>query len=85
MAAEGGINLTGWDLRITSNSIDGIIPEEQCEEDIFLKETSHFLTAVRTGETKSIQSTFDDAFRTQVLVDSIQKLTIANLYNDGIV
>jgi myo-inositol 2-dehydrogenase/D-chiro-inositol 1-dehydrogenase len=72
IAAEGFIELSGWDLRISSNSIDGTIPDNQ-DEDIFLKETSQFLAAVRTGNRSLIECTFEDAYQTQLLMDAIRE------------
>lgn len=71
IAAEGGIELSGWDLRISFNSIDDVILNDQVE-DIFLKETSQFLEAVRTGDRNLIECTFEDAWRTQCLMDSMR-------------
>jgi myo-inositol 2-dehydrogenase/D-chiro-inositol 1-dehydrogenase len=71
IAAEGGLELSGWDLRISSNSIDGTISEDQ-DEDIFLKETSQFLTAIRTGNHDLIACTFEDAYQTQRLMDAMR-------------
>lgn len=71
IAAEGSIELSGWDLRVSLNSIDQVIPTMQ-DEDIFLKETSQFLTAVRTGDHSLIESTLEDAWRTQSLMDAMR-------------
>jgi myo-inositol 2-dehydrogenase / D-chiro-inositol 1-dehydrogenase len=72
IAAEGGLELSGWDLRISFNSIDQAIPRDQ-DEDIFRKETGQFLAAVRTGDLSLIECTFEDAWRTQRLMASWQR------------
>lgn len=75
IAAEGGLDLTGWDLRLSSNTIDGTTPAAQTE-DIFLKETSWFLEAIRTGNSHLVECTFEDAFRTQLLMDSMLRVPL---------
>lgn len=71
ITSEGGLELSGWDFRMSSNSIDGTIPADH-DEDIFLKETTRFLAAVRTGDRSLIACTFEDAYRTQCLIDAIR-------------
>ena len=68
--AEGSLFLSGWDLRLAENTIDGTLPAETAPEDIFLAETSAFLDAVATGDTSSIRSDWADALRTQLVVDA---------------
>jgi myo-inositol 2-dehydrogenase / D-chiro-inositol 1-dehydrogenase len=75
IAEEGGLDLTGWDLRLSSNTIDGTIPADEAE-DIFLKETSRFLEAVSTGNSQLVECTFEDAFETQLLMDSMLKVPL---------
>jgi myo-inositol 2-dehydrogenase/D-chiro-inositol 1-dehydrogenase len=69
ITAEGMLELSGWDLRISANTIDDIIPELQ-EEDIFLKETDQFLKAVLHEDPALIHCDLADAYRTQLVVDA---------------
>jgi len=68
-AAEGTIALTGWDLRMTENTIDGTAPETQ-SEDIFLVETEAFLSAVRAGRQELVACNWSDAMGTQTALDA---------------
>lgn len=67
----GSVALSGWDLQLTDNTIDGTFIEATDAEDIFLTETSAFLNAVagRVSST-SIGCEWADAVRTQALVDA---------------
>jgi predicted dehydrogenase len=73
IAEEGGLELTGWDLRLSSNTIDGTLPDDQTE-DIFVKETGRFFQAVREGDSRLVECTFQDAFKTQLLMDSMLRV-----------
>ena len=75
IAEEGGLDLTGWDLRMSSNTIDGTIPDNQTE-DIFVKETDRFLQAVREGDSRLVECTFEDAFKTQLLMDAMLRVNL---------
>lgn len=66
----GSIELAGWDFRMASNTIDGILPETAAEEDIFLIETERFLSAVRTGRPEDVACDWIDAMHTQGAVDA---------------
>ena len=68
--AAGSIALSGWDLRLSENTIDGARASEATPEDIFLIETSAFLDAVATGDASSIRCDWADALRTQRLVEA---------------
>jgi myo-inositol 2-dehydrogenase/D-chiro-inositol 1-dehydrogenase len=67
---DGSLFLSGWDLRLAENTIDGALAAEAGPEDIFLVETSAFLDAVATGDPSSIRCDWADALRTQALVDA---------------
>lgn len=67
---EGSLFLSGWDLRLSENTIDGTIATDAGPEDIFLIETSAFLDAVASGDASLIRCDWDDALRTQALVDA---------------
>jgi myo-inositol 2-dehydrogenase/D-chiro-inositol 1-dehydrogenase len=66
----GSLFLSGWDLRLAENTIDGTLVAEADAEDIFLTETAAFLDAVTTGDGSHIRSDWWDALRTQALVDA---------------
>jgi myo-inositol 2-dehydrogenase / D-chiro-inositol 1-dehydrogenase len=68
-AAEGSIALSGWDLRMTENTIDGSMPEIQ-SEDIFVVETGTFMKAVQAGRQDLIACDWADAMRTQATMDA---------------
>lgn len=68
--STGSLLLSGWDLRLAENTIDGTLTAAGESEDIFLIETSAFLDAVATGDDSLIRSTWPDAVRTQALVDA---------------
>ena len=72
---EGGIDLMGWDLRLTSNSVDGSGIYDS-PEDIFLTETARFLDAVSANSIDGVACTFEDAWHTQLLVDSFRSVNI---------
>jgi myo-inositol 2-dehydrogenase / D-chiro-inositol 1-dehydrogenase len=67
---RGSIELAGWDFRMTTNTIDGSMPEMAGEEDVFLLETEQFLHAVRTGRPEDVPCDWIDAMRTQAAVDA---------------
>ncbi|MBV8550403.1 MAG: Gfo/Idh/MocA family oxidoreductase [Acidobacteriaceae bacterium] len=69
---RGTIALTGWDFRMTENTITAILADA-CEEDIFLSETSAFFEAVHSGRKDLIQSDFLDAVRTQRVLDAARQ------------
>ncbi len=71
ITAEGGLDLSGWDLRLTSNTIDGTLQSNDME-DIFFKETAQFLHAVANNAPHLIECTFQDAFCTQQLIDQMR-------------
>ena len=68
---QGGLTLSSWDLALTQNEIDstGITTHA---EDIFVLETRQFLKAVRADDPTKVACTFDDAWRTQQMVDRIR-------------
>jgi myo-inositol 2-dehydrogenase / D-chiro-inositol 1-dehydrogenase len=65
----GTLFLSGWDLQLTENTIDGMFPDGTEAQDIFLSETTAFLDAVATGDPAGVKSDWMDAVRTQTLVD----------------
>jgi predicted dehydrogenase len=69
VTAEGSLQLLGPELRLTENTIDGTFPENQ-DEDIFELETKQFLNAVLRNDPSLVASDFEDAYRTQRLVDA---------------
>jgi predicted dehydrogenase len=70
---DGGLDFTGWDLRMTTNTIDdrGIVSNDS--EDIFVLETSRFLKSVVANDPSGVACSFEDAWRTQRVVDRIRQ------------
>jgi myo-inositol 2-dehydrogenase/D-chiro-inositol 1-dehydrogenase len=69
---EGTIGLTGWDLLMSRNTIDGTMPPGEAQE-IFLKETAAFFQAIRTSDQAHIACDLAEAYRTQATVDALQR------------
>jgi predicted dehydrogenase len=59
------VRLRDWELRL-----DGAAAEGE-PEDVFVTQAAAFFTAVRSGDARSIQSSFSDALRTQTVVDAL--------------
>ena len=57
------VRLRDWELRLEG--------EPAPEEDVFVAQAAAFLTAVRAGSPRTIRSTFQDALRTQLVVDAL--------------
>ena len=66
---RGSMQFSGWDFQMMTNSIDGTLPLKQ-GEDIFLVETEMFLTAVRSGDRHKVACDWQEAIRTQAVVDA---------------
>ena len=71
ITAGGLLEFSGWDLRLTTNTIDGVFPTVR-EEDIFVSESARFFTAVQRGDPALVPCDLVDAFRTQLAVDAAQ-------------
>lgn len=69
---DGALHFEGWDFRMTVNTINGALPEEETDG-IFVKETKAFLEAVRNGDQSMIECDLADAYETQKVVDTIRK------------
>jgi len=67
---DGALDLRGWDLEMTRNTIDGSYPNPESRP-IFEKETHAFLQAVATGDRALILSDFAEAYETQLAMDSV--------------
>jgi myo-inositol 2-dehydrogenase/D-chiro-inositol 1-dehydrogenase len=65
----GLVELSGWDLRLTSNTIDGVFPDAR-EEDIFISESARFFTAIQRADPALVPCNLADAYRTQLVVDA---------------
>lgn len=65
----GSLFLSGWELRLVENTINGTFPDDGRLEDVFLAETSAFLDAVVTGDHAELLCDWADAVKTQELVD----------------
>lgn len=70
--AQGSLVLTGWDFRISANTIDGRLAGNE-GQDVFLDETSAFLRAVQSGNQELIACSFPDAARTQRVLDAARR------------
>ena len=68
----GHIRLRGWDFAAEINTIDGSLPAD--DGNPFLHETAAFLEAARLRDVAGVRSTFEDAYRTQLVVDAIRQL-----------
>lgn len=73
---DGVLDLRGWDLELTRNTIDDSYPEPESKP-IFEKETAAFLQAVDTRNPTLILSDFADAYKTQVAMDGVTGLVSA--------
>jgi len=58
------VSLEGWDLKVTA---------EANEEDIYVKEDAAFFNAISSGDQALIKTPFEDAIRTQLVVDTIHR------------
>jgi predicted dehydrogenase len=71
ITAGGLLEFSGWDLRVTANSINGDIPPiRDCDQDIFVGESDRFFTAVQRGDPSMVPCNLEDAYRTQLVVDA---------------
>jgi predicted dehydrogenase len=77
---EGVLELRGWDLDLVRNTIDGSRPEPEAKP-IFEKETHAFLQAVAAGNKNLILADFEQAYQTQVLMDSVVRMIRSNVTN----
>jgi predicted dehydrogenase len=75
VTTTGTIRLEGWNFALAANSIDG----STCAEDrsVFEIETQAFLRAVATKDQSLVASSFEDAARTQAVVDAVRAASIA--------
>jgi myo-inositol 2-dehydrogenase/D-chiro-inositol 1-dehydrogenase len=71
---DGVLELAGWDLELARNTIDGTFPEPESKP-IFEKDTRAFLQAVATGDPALILSDFADAYKTQVAMDRVTRIS----------
>jgi myo-inositol 2-dehydrogenase/D-chiro-inositol 1-dehydrogenase len=69
ITAGGILEFSGWDLRLTANTIDGVFPAA-LEEDIFVSESARFFTAIQRGDPRLVPCDLVDAYRTQLAVDA---------------
>jgi predicted dehydrogenase len=65
------VSLEGWDLKLTQGaSMDA---STATEEDIYVKEDEAFFNAISSDDQGLIKTPFEDAIRTQLVVDTIHK------------
>lgn len=67
----GNVSLTGWNLDLQNSPGHASVEPSTDRSRIFHAETEQFLTAVETGAPGSILCDFEDAFRTQLVMDAI--------------
>ena len=72
ITARGMLEFAGWDLRLITNTIDGVLPRNS-DEDIFVSETSRFLTAVERSDASLVPCDVLDAYQTQLAVDAARE------------
>jgi len=72
ITADGVLEFAGWELRLVANSIDGSLPPVGTE-DIFVRESAHFLTAIERNDTALVPCDLFDAYRTQLAVDAARR------------
>ncbi len=68
---SGSLVLSGWNFRLTENSVDGRLAED-AGEDVFQVETRTFLDAVESERRDLLKSDFFDAARTQAVMDAVR-------------
>jgi myo-inositol 2-dehydrogenase/D-chiro-inositol 1-dehydrogenase len=68
----GLLEFSGWDLRLTANTIDGVFPTAR-EEDIFVSESARFFTAIQRADPTLVPCDLVDAYRTQLAVDAARR------------
>ena len=71
VTGEGAVRLEGWDFVMTVNTITESLPAHTGANP-FTQETEAFLGAVAARDGSGISSTFDDATRTQSIIDAIR-------------
>jgi myo-inositol 2-dehydrogenase/D-chiro-inositol 1-dehydrogenase len=70
VTAAGALRLDGWDFSLTANTIyDSRSP---AEPSVFETETGAFLRAAATNDQSLVASSFDDAVKTQSVVDAVR-------------
>ena len=67
----GNVTLTGWNLELQNGSGYASLDASTDRSQIFYAETEQFLTAVETGMPGPILCDFEDACRTQLVMDAI--------------
>lgn len=68
----GSISLMGWSLDLQNESGSPFMEPSADRSQIFYEETGQFLAAVRTAAPDLILCDFEDAFRTQLVMDAIE-------------
>jgi predicted dehydrogenase len=69
ITSGGLLEFSGWDLRLTANTINGVFPTA-CEEDVFVCESDRFFIAIQRGDPTLVPCDLVDAYRTQLVVDA---------------
>ena len=75
VTSAGALRLEGWDFSMVSNTIEGA--STPGSGDAFEVETRAFLTAAATKDQSLIACSFEDAVRTQAVVDSLRATAAA--------
>jgi len=66
------MSLEGWDLKVTAKGAT-VDANTATEEDIYVKEDAAFFNAISSGDQALIKTPFEDAIRTQLVVDTIHR------------
>jgi myo-inositol 2-dehydrogenase / D-chiro-inositol 1-dehydrogenase len=78
--SEGAVELRGWDLDLVRNTIDESRPEPESKP-IFEKETHAFLQAVATANKNLILVDFEEAYKTQIVMDRVLRMIRPSVTN----
>jgi predicted dehydrogenase len=73
ITTSGALRLEGWDFKLAASTFDLHV---DAEDDVFETETRAFLTAAMQSDQSLIASSFDDAVRTQSVVDRVRNATV---------
>jgi len=72
LTADGSLDFSGWDFVLTSSLLSEPSPPES-DVPIFTIETARFLRAVSDNTPASVACDYQDALRTQLVVDAVRE------------
>jgi predicted dehydrogenase len=73
ITTSGALRLEGWDFKVAASTFD---IRANAEGEVFETETRAFLTAAMTADQSLIASSFEDATRTQAVVDRVRDASV---------